>query len=476
MGETSLMQPENWDYPEHPYTEDWKNMVYKKFRINCISRVILLGFSIFGFFFILFKTELYAALFIIGLFILYQIYLLIHYIEKTNRDLTRFFVSIRYSDFAQTFKDDGLGPSFEGLRKAFTEVMNAFRKTRTEKEEHYRYLQTVVQHVGIGLIAFQPNGDVELINTAAKRLLRVSSLKNIRSLESFSSSLVDRLFTLKPRERALIKVEDNDELLYLALYTTEFKLRGQNFSLVSIQNIHSELEEREIEAWQKLIRVITHEIMNSITPIASLASTINELVRESWDIRKASEKIDTESLTDIHDAAQTIQKRSQGLLHFVDAYRNLTLIQKPSFQIFPVKELIARVEKLMQANIKKKAIQFHANVEPRSLELAADPELIEQVLINLLLNALHAVEGQKEARINLDAKLDGRGRIIIQVRDNGRGITKENLEKIFIPFFSTKEGGSGIGLSLSRQIMRLHHGSIGAHSDPGVETVFTLRF
>lgn len=451
-------------------------MVYKKFRINCISRVILLGFSIFGFFFILFKTELYAALFIIGLFILYQIYLLIHYIEKTNRDLTRFFVSIRYSDFAQTFKDDGLGPSFEGLRKAFTEVMNAFRKTRTEKEEHYRYLQTVVQHVGIGLIAFQPNGDVELINTAAKRLLRVSSLKNIRSLESFSSSLVDRLFTLKPRERALIKVEDNDELLYLALYTTEFKLRGQNFSLVSIQNIHSELEEREIEAWQKLIRVITHEIMNSITPIASLASTINELVRESWDIRKASEKIDTESLTDIHDAAQTIQKRSQGLLHFVDAYRNLTLIQKPSFQIFPVKELIARVEKLMQANIKKKAIQFHANVEPRSLELAADPELIEQVLINLLLNALHAVEGQKEARINLDAKLDGRGRIIIQVRDNGRGITKENLEKIFIPFFSTKEGGSGIGLSLSRQIMRLHHGSIGAHSDPGVETVFTLRF
>jgi len=451
-------------------------MVYKKFRINCIIRVILLGLSILGFFYILFETELYAALLIIGFFILYQIYSLIQYVEKTNRDLTRFFVSIRYSDFAQTFKDDGLGPSFDGLRKAFTEVMNAFRKTRTEKEEHYRYLQTVVQHVGIGLIAFQPSGDVELINTAAKRLLRVASLKNIQSLESFSNSLVDTLFKLKPRERALIKVEDNDELLHLALYTTEFKLRGQNFSLVSIQNIHSELEEREIEAWQKLIRVITHEIMNSITPIASLASTINELVRESWDIRKASEKIDTESLTDIHDAAQTIQKRSQGLLHFVDAYRNLTLIQKPSFQIFPVKELIARVEKLMQANIKKKAIQFHADVEPQSLELTADPELIEQVLINLLLNALHAVEGQKEARINLDAKLDGRGRIIIQVRDNGRGITKENLEKIFIPFFSTKEGGSGIGLSLSRQIMRLHHGSIGAHSDPGVETVFTLRF
>ncbi len=451
-------------------------MVYKKFRINCIVRVILLGLFILGFFYILFETELYAALLIVGFFILYQIYSLIHYVEKTNRDLTRFFTSIRYSDFAQTFKDDRLGPSFDGLRKAFTEVMNAFRKTRTEKEEHYRYLQTVVQHVGIGLIAFQPNGDVELINTAAKRLLRVSSLKNISSLESFSQSLVDTLLKLKPRERALIKVEDSDELLHLALYSTEFKLRGQNFSLVSIQNIHSELEEKEIEAWQKLIRVLTHEIMNSITPIASLASTINELIRESWEVRKPGEKYDTESLTDIHDAAQTIQKRSQGLLHFVDAYRNLTLIQKPNFQIFPVKELFARVEKLMQANIKKKSIQFIADIEPQSLELAADPELIEQVLINLLLNSLHAVGGQEEARIQLDAKLDGRGRIIIQVKDNGSGITEENMEKIFIPFFSTKEGGSGIGLSLSRQIMRMHHGSIGVHSNPGVETVFTLRF
>jgi two-component system nitrogen regulation sensor histidine kinase NtrY len=451
-------------------------MVFKRFRLNCIIRTSLLFLSTLGFFLILFKTELYAALLIIGLFIIYQIYSLIHYVEKTNRDLTHFFASIRYSDFSQTFKDDGLGKSFDALRKSFTEVMNAFRKTRAEKEEHYRYLQTVVQHVGIGLIAYQPNGDVELINTAAKRLLRVSSLKNIQSLESFSKSLLETLQNIKPRERALIKVEDNDELLHLALYATGFKLRGQGFLLVSIQNIHSELEEKEIDAWQKLIRVLTHEIMNSITPIASLASTINELIRESWKFRKPDEKLETESLTDINDAAQTIQKRSQGLLHFVDAYRNLTLIQKPSFQIFQVKELFVRVEKLMQANIKKKAIRFEQKIEPRSLELAADPELIEQVLINLLLNALYAVEGRKNAKIDLDAKLDGRGRIIVQVKDNGPGISEENLEKIFIPFFSTREGGSGIGLSLSRQIMRLHHGSIGVHSERDRETIFTLRF
>jgi len=451
-------------------------MVYKRFRANCIIRILLLGITISGFFFFLFRTTLYAALFILGIFIIYQIYALTRYVEKTNRDLTRFLQSIQYSDFSQTFKDDGLGSSFEALKKAFNEVMNAFRKTRTEKEEHYRYLQTVVQHIGIGLVAFQPSGEVELINTAAKRLLRVPHLKNIKSLESWSKPLVSTLLKLKSKEKALVKVEDSNELLHLALFAAEYKLRGQNFSLVSIQNIHSELEEREIEAWQKLIRVLTHEIMNSITPIASLASTINELIKESYSMRSSGENIDAESLTDIRHASQTIQKRSQGLLHFVDAYRNLTLIQKPSFQIFAVQELFARVEKLMQTNIKDKSINFKVSIEPQSLELAADPELIEQVLINLLLNALHAVEGRKKAKIDLDARLDGRGKILLQVKDNGPGILEENLEKIFIPFYSTKEGGSGIGLSLSRQIMRLHNGFIGVHSDPNVETVFTLRF
>jgi len=451
-------------------------MVYNRFRLNCIIRAILLGATISGFFFILFQTSLYAALFIVGIFIIYQIYALIHYVEKTNRDLSRFFSSIKYSDFSQTFKDAGLGPSFNELRKSYSEVMNVFRKTRAEKEEHYRYLQTVVQHIGIGLIAYQPNGDVELINTAAKRLLGIPSLKNIQSLEPFSKKLVDTLFSIKPKGRALVKVEDQNELLHLALYATEFKLRGQIFSLVSIQNIHSELEEREIEAWQKLIRVITHEIMNSITPISSLASTINEMLKDCYPVSPEKRKIESEYLTDIHEAAQTIQKRSQGLLHFVDAYRNLTLIQKPSFQLFAVRELFLRVEKLMQANIKKKSIRLGVNIDPKTLELTADPELIEQVLINLLLNALQSVGGLKKAKIDLMAYLDGRGRIIIQVKDNGPGIDQENLEKIFIPFFSTKDKGSGIGLSLSRQIMRLHHGSITVQSSPNKQTVFTLRF
>lgn len=451
-------------------------MVFSRFRINCIIRIFFIGATFFLFFYLLFQTTLYTALIILGALILYQIYGLIHYVEKTNRDLTRFFQSIKYEDFSQTFMEKRLGSSFDALKEAFTEVMNAFRKTRADKEEHFRYLQTVVQHVGVGLIAFQPDGYVELINTAAKRLLRVPRLKNIKSLESFSKTLVDTMLRLKSRESALVKVEDENELLHLALYATEFKLRGQNYSLVSIQNIHSELEEKEMEAWQKLIRVLTHEIMNSITPISSLTSTISGLIKDTYGKKIKDDEFKNEAFKDIHQALQTIQKRSQGLLHFVDAYRNLALIPKPNFQIFPIKELFDRIQKLMQANIEKNSIRFKIQVEPETLELTADPELIEQVLINLLLNAFQAVESRKKARIELNALLDGRGRIIIQVVDNGPGISDENLEKIFIPFFSTKEEGSGIGLSLSRQIMRLHHGSINVHSDSDAHTVFTLRF
>ncbi len=451
-------------------------MVYKRFRINIAARILLLSLFLSLFFFLLFRTELFAALFITGVLSIYLIYSLIRYVETTNRDLSRFFETVKYEDFSQTFKDDGRGSSFSELRAAFNDVCDAFRKARSEKEEHYHYLQTVVQHIGVGLIALQRNGDVELINTAAKRLFKVPRLKSVKSLDQFSPQLVEKLLSLRSKERALVKVYDNGELLYLSLYATEFRLGGQDISLVSIQNIQSELEKTEIEAWQKLIRVLTHEIMNSITPISSLASTMSELMGEDSSGLTPSTESDQETLDDMRQAIKTIQKRSQGLLHFVDAYRNLTLIPQPNFQIFPLQELFERVEKLMQTNIEEKGIDFKSAVEPKSLELTADPELIEQVLINLLLNALQALDQQPDPQIRLDARLDDRGRILIQVRDNGPGITKENLDKIFIPFFSTKDGGSGIGLSFSRQIMRLHKGTINAQSIPDEQTTFTLRF
>jgi two-component system nitrogen regulation sensor histidine kinase NtrY len=450
-------------------------MVFKRFRAACILRVVLLVLTVLGAL-LLVPGQIPAAI-LLGAAALYQTVSLVRYVERVNRDLARFFLSVTYGDFGQSFKDEGLGPSFRELRTIMARVMETLRQVRGEREEHAQYLQTVVQHVGIGLLVFQPNGDVELINNAAKHILRVPWLKNIEALRTVSPELVETLLRLPPREKGFVKVENEKETLTLALSATEFRLRGKDFRLVSLQNIQRELEEKEMEAWQKLIRVITHEIMNSVTPISTLASTIGGLV--ALDLPPGPDgpgEPEGEVRKDIREAARTIEKRSQGLLHFVEAFRSLTLLPKPNVQSVPVRDLFDRVGRLMNAHMAGRAVAYSSSIDPETLFLQADPELIEQVLINLLLNALQAVEGRPGAALALRAFLNERGRIIIQVADNGPGIRPENLEKIFVPFFSTKAGGSGIGLSLSRQIMRLHRGTIHVHSEPNVQTVFTLGF
>ena len=448
-------------------------MVFRRFRLVCAVRVVILVLTIIAAVFLAPRHAPAAAL--CAAAAVYETIVLVRYVERVNRDLSRFFLSITYGDFGQSFRDVGLGPSFRELRTVMAGVMETLRKVRSEREERTHYLQTVVQHVGIGLIVFQPNGDVDLINNAAKHILRVPWLKNVEDLRTVSPELVETLHRLPSKERGFVKVETEKETLTLALYATEFRLQGRDYKLVSLQNIQRELEEKEMEAWQKLIRVITHEIMNSVTPISTLASTIGGLVVRDVPPYPGSEA-DEEVRNDIREAARAIEKRSQGLLHFVEAFRSLTLLPKPKIQSVPVGELFDRAGRLMAAHMAGKAVRFTSSLAPETLQLQADPELIEQVLINLLLNALQAVEGRAGAEVSLRAFLNERSRIVIQVADNGPGIPPENLEKIFIPFYSTKPGGSGIGLSLSRQIMRLHRGTLHVHSEAGAQTVFTLSF
>ena len=447
-------------------------MAYRHFRVGVLVRIVALCGTLVLFLYLLQQTEFYATAAVAGIVAFALIFNLILYVEKTNRDLSRFLAAVRYGDFSQTFSASGRGTAFDDLRQSFADVMNELRKTRTQSEEQYQYLQTVVQHIGIGLVAFTQNGDVGLVNAAAKRLFQVNHLNTIHSLESVSPSLVDNLLRLKSGEKKLLRVELGNEPVQLSIYATEFRLREQHYTLVSIQNIRSELEEKEMEAWQKLIRVLTHEIMNSITPISSLASTAHEMLQRD----DTSSAVSADTLDDVRDAVQTIEKRSEGLLHFVDAYRNLTRIPRPNFKIFRVATMFAQAELLLRVQVQNKSILFSASVEPESLELTADPELIEQVLINLLLNAIHAVQEQPEPQVRLQARLDARGKVVVEVWDNGPGITEEAQDKIFIPFYTTKENGSGIGLSLSKEIMRLHRGNIRVHAKPGSGTSFLLSF
>ncbi len=451
-------------------------MAYKQFTINIIIRVAALCATIFLLFYLFENTVLYATTFLVAITVIFQTYLLIKFVSRTNKEIARFFESIKFSDFSQNFNTNLKGASFEELGKSFTEVISKFQNTRAEKEENYRYMQTVLQHIGMGLMTFTPDGNIDLINNAAKKLLHVSSIKNVNELTSLNSRLPEALLKMRAGEKILQKIVENNELIQLSIYATEFRMRGKLFTLVSLQNIQNELEDVEMEAWQKLIRVLTHEIMNSVTPITSLASTANNILNEFENKSTEIQGELKEHLNDVKGAVNIIQKRSSGLLHFVDDYRNLTRIPAPNFEFIKLSGLFYRVEQLFKEQFSEQRINFIISIDPHELEITADIDLIEQVLINLIMNAISFLKDTAEPEIKLIGRIDDRGRAIIKVVDNGPGIPEDLTEKIFIPFFTTKKEGSGIGLSLSRQIMRAHMGSINVRSIPHKETIFILKF
>ncbi len=450
-------------------------MSFKNFRFNVVARVLLIVASVVLLISIYQRQEFIISSFILIALVGLQIFSLVRYVERTNRRLTVFLESIRHSDFASSFTDHGLGSSFDDLNLAFNEVIDEFKKTRAAKEEHFNYLQTVVQHVSIGIIVFRKDGKVDMYNNAIKRMLRLSNLRFISDLEKIDSNLAELLKNIKAGDRELLKVFNENELLQLSIRATEFRMRGEDFVLVSLQNIHNELEAKEMDSWQKLIRVLTHEIMNSITPIVSLSSTVKDLLidEDNLQIRDQIEQDDVESA---RSALTTIERRSEGLLNFVQVYRNLTRIPKPNFRYFEVKELFERVKSLLAPKVADRQIQCEYKVVPPELMLTADPDLIEQVLINLVINSIHAVQNVENPKIKVVATSSTYNKVTITIIDNGYGIKPDNIEQIFVPFFTSKKEGSGIGLSLSREIMRLHKGNITVKSIPEVETSFTLQF
>ena len=451
-------------------------MVFKKFYLSVIFRVLLLTGNIFLFIYSLLIALHMVSSFILGILIIIQVYLLIQFVNQTNKSLSRFFDSIRYDDFSTTFSSQSKGKGFEQLSIAFNTVLEKFKASRTEKEEHYNYLQTVVQHINIGILCFDRKGNIDMLNMAARRIFKINSIRNIDELKSIKNDLPEVLLKLRAGEKLLLKIFTGDEIKQLSFFSTEFRMRGEDLILVAFHDIHAELEAKEIESWQRLIRVLTHEIMNSITPISSLASTVSDMIIDGSEEKLNMRSLDDEDVENVEKALQTIQKRSQGLLNFVDIYRNLTRIPQPNFRHFKIKEAFDRVEQLMLPKIEKKSIRCTYKIFPDDLKLTADPDLIDQVVINLVLNALDAVSDRTDGGIISLSAFNQNNRTIIEVMDNGKGIKPDIIDKIFMPFFTSKKEGSGIGLSLSRQIMHLHKGSITVKSKVEEGSVFILTF
>lgn len=394
-------------------------------------------------------------------------------IRKAHDELGMFVESVHYRDFSRQFDVKHAPVDLQPLRQGFNDINTTIKDISRERETQYQYLQKILELIDTGILMYrEDDGTVVWMNDALKRMLQLPYLKTIHSLNRRDAELYEQVIVLKPGDSKIGTAHLEKSPFKVLLSATAFNTDSVKYKLVAFQNVNEALDETESKAWQKLLSVMTHEIMNSIAPISSLAATLKGRLQES------SKEIGQGSgmLEDLELGIDTIKRRSEGLLKFAETYRNLNKITTPNLRKVYVRDLFENLHHLMLPTLQSKKIEVEVILKDPDLMLDADTNLVEQVLINLLVNAIEAVKDQAQPHIILSAYLASNRRTVIRVSDNGTGMSEEVLEKIFIPFFSTKKSGSGIGLSLCKQIMMLHRGHIQVQSVEGEGTAFILQF
>lgn len=448
-----------------------KPHMFKRYDWNISIRVILMFGTITGAAF-LFVNQLYQFEILAIPVIIYQVLDFFRFNKKAQQEVEQFVESIHYRDFSRHFDVKHAPQDLQKLRKGFNDINTTFKVISKEKETQYQYLQKILELVDTGILSYElESGDVVWMNESLKRLLQIPYLKTIQSLDRRDHNLCAKIIDLKPGENVISSVHIERNILKVLLSATAFQTEGKIYKLVAFQNVNEALDETESKAWQKLLSVMTHEIMNSIAPISSLANTLKKTLQES-----AENKEKPQSLEDLAIGIDTIKRRSEGLLKFAETYRNLNKITTLNLNKVYVRDVFESLHQLMEPTLEQKNIEMEVILKDPDLMIEADINLLEQVLINLVVNAIEAVKGIEDPHIMLSgAQLLGK-KPYIRVTDNGPGMPEELLDKIFIPFFSTKKSGSGIGLSLCKQIMMLHKGNITVQSLVGEGTAFTLQF
>lgn len=443
-------------------------MEFRRFRWHIIWRIALLLALGFSTIYVLTQTHFWLVSIWLTLAFILVLIALIRYIEKSHRELRYFLLSIQQGDFSNSYphkKEDE-------LNFAFHTINDVLKNLRNEKASNLIYLQTVVEHISVAIICFDESQKIVLTNRASKELFQKDLLTSMNSLLNINEQISEEILQLNSGEKTLLKLQLNNRLVNLSIQATEFKLQEKAFKLVSFQDIKAELEANELDSWQKLIRVLTHEIKNSVIPISTLSDVILQMIKDEEGSPDVS-RLDEEGLADLIGGIETIESRSKGLANFVKTYDQLTKLPKPAFEEVMVERLVDRLLQLFKADFQQQNIQVEKHLY-FSGTILIDPNLIDQVLINLLKNAIEAVSNQNEKRLNITASKT-EASVFITIADNGPGIPAEILDNIFVPFYTTKEKGTGIGLSLSRQIMRLHNGQITVQSN-AQGTSFSLHF
>jgi two-component system, NtrC family, nitrogen regulation sensor histidine kinase NtrY len=448
----------------------------KKYEINILLRLLLLLITIGASVFLLLKSLLaYAVLVLVVL--IYQVWELLRFITKSNFELDQFIESIHYRDFSRHFDVKNAPEPVKDLRKGFNEINSTFKLISREKEMQYIYLQKILELVETGIISYEvESGELIWMNDSFKKIMGIPYLKTIHSLEKRDAQLYQDILTLKPKENKITSIVTDKNTIKILLSATAFQTDDKIYKLIAFQNVNEVVDETESQAWRKLLSVMTHEIMNSIAPISSLADTLNYRLSALNSQQTDNSKISPYLLDDLQVGIETIQKRSEGLLKFAETYRNLNKITTLNLKKVYARDLFENLYQLMHPTLEAKNIELEIILKNPELQLDVDTNLIEQALINLLVNAIEAVKEVENAKIQLSAYISSNNKTILKVADNGSGMSEEVLDKIFIPFFSTRKSGSGIGLSLCKQIMMLHKGHIQVQSTEGEGTAFSLQF
>jgi two-component system, NtrC family, nitrogen regulation sensor histidine kinase NtrY len=447
-------------------------MRFKNFEWRIIFRVLLI-FVVLSVAAFLFMQLKFVYLILILPLVVYQVIEFYNFHRKAYEELNQFVESVHYRDFSRNFDVKHAPKELQPLRKGFNEINTTFKIISKEKETQYQYLQKILELVDTGILSYRlTDGSIVWMNESLKKMMQMPYLKTIHSLSKRDEDLYKQIMALKPGETKIATAHLERSSFKVLLSATAFQTDGEKFKLIAFQNVNEALDETESKAWQKLLSVMTHEIMNSIAPISSLADTLKNRLQQSINrLNNTAGSVD-----DLEVGIETIKRRSEGLLKFAETYRNLNKITTPNLKKIYVRDLFENLNQLMQPTLDQKMIEMEIVLKDTDLILEADTNLIEQVLINLVVNSIEAVKDTEDARIVLSASEASNGKVVIKVADNGVGMPEEVQDKIFIPFFSTKKNGSGIGLSLCKQIMMLHKGNIQIQSIEGTGTSFTLHF
>jgi len=444
-------------------------MISKSLYINIIVRVFLVVVFSILLGYLIVRDQSFRYLIICFIFILSLTISLISYLNRTNRKIKFFFDSVRNDDSSLSFSID---ENNDSLREIYNSMNRVNQQIQRSQEQ---YFQILLEHLATGIITYNDKGYILHANSSAKRLLSTDVLTHLKQIERIDQKLFQAIKSIKPTERRLISFVSEHEEIQLSLKATSFRSNDTELVILSIQDIKNELDEKEIESWMKLIRVLMHEIMNSITPITSLSESLSRIYSSDGG-PVMPEQVTIKAINTTLQGLNVIKEQGKGLMSFVESYRKLTRVPEPEKKLFKVSELLTRIQIIYSSLDKSDKTSLSVSLNEPDLEIFADQNLVSQVLINLLKNALEANENNPAGRIKIVAGIDSSNHPEICIIDNGPGIPEDNIDEIFVPFFTTRQNGSGIGLSISKQIMRMHGGNLKARSVPGMDTVFCMSF